>query len=92
MGELISGEKKVKTMTDDLLERELDAIGKGERLKKTGSDERLCEEGDSLFTDIYAKISGVACVINAVKERGSRSFRILKLGTEIIIFFWTTRS
>jgi len=70
-----------------LLERELDAIGKGERLKKTDSDERLYEEGDSLFTDIYAKISGVGCVINAVREWGRRSFRILKLGTEIINFF-----
>ena len=55
MGELISGEKKVKTMTEGLLERELDAIRKGERLKMTDSDERLCEEGDSLFTDINAK-------------------------------------
>ena len=87
MDELISKEKKVLTMTEDLLERELDAIRKRGRLKKTDSDERLCEEGASLFTDIYAKISAVGCVINAVRERGRKSFRILKLGTEIIDFF-----
>jgi len=91
LGELVQGEIKAEAMGDELLERILHATRNRVEYVQTDIDNKI-DEGSYLYTDIYAKFGTVVYVVSALKKWGRRSFRILKLGTEIINFIFDNSS